>query len=148
MSVADIGAGYGFFTFPATETVGEEGLVYAVEPDQRRAAEISRRAGERRVKNIKVLVTRAEDLGQIPTGGVDVAISISSFHHFEDKRKALDEIGRVVKTGGGAYIRDIRAGRIFKHGSDPAGFRETIQGRFPDAEIQEGSGYLIARIRI
>src|SRR5580700_294669 len=66
MKVADIGAGYGYFAFPAAEMVGEEGLVYAVEPNPRRAEEVSRRADERGVKNIKVLVAGAEDLAGIP----------------------------------------------------------------------------------
>jgi len=60
--VADIGAGYGYFAFPAAEAVGGDGTVYAVEPDPKRAAEISKRVKERGVKNIEVVVAGAEDL--------------------------------------------------------------------------------------
>jgi len=147
MKVADIGAGYGYFAFPAAEIVGGEGMVYAVEPDQKRAEEMSKRAEDRGVKNVKVLVNGAEDLSGIPSGGVDVAISMASFHHFADERRALLELKRVVRPGGLVYVRDMKPGRIFKHGSRSEEFRSAISGQFPGAEFEEGSGYIVARVR-
>jgi ubiquinone/menaquinone biosynthesis C-methylase UbiE len=148
MKVADLGAGYGFFAIPAAELVGEEGIVYAVEPNPKRAREVSRRAEEDGLRNVKVLVTGAEDLHEIPEASVDLAISMSSFHHFGDTQKALAEIGRAVRPGGRVYIRDMKAGRVFKHGSESEGFRRTITKQFPSAEFEEGPGYLVARIRV
>jgi ubiquinone/menaquinone biosynthesis C-methylase UbiE len=148
MSVADIGAGYGFFAFPAAEMVGEGGTVYAVEPNPRRAKEISARADEGGVKNLKVLEARAEDLSEIPAGAIDVAMSMSSFHHFADAGRALLELRRTVRPGGTIYIRDIKAGRLFKHGSESGEFRRVVSGEFPQAEYEEGSGYVVARIRV
>ena len=148
MKVADVGAGYGYFAFPAAEMVGDEGTVYAVEPDPRRADEISRGATERGLKNLKVLVRGAEDIGGISACEVDVAMSISSFHHFADPQRALAELGRMVKPGGLIYIRDIKAGLLFRHGSAGAEFRRVVSRRFQQAEFEEGSGYLVARIRL
>ncbi len=147
MKVADVGAGYGYFAFPAAEIVGAEGMVYAVEPNPKRAEEISKRVEERGVKNIEVIVTGAEDLAGIASGEVDAAISMSSFHHFADAQAALLELRRVVKPGGLVYVRDIKAGRIFKHGSRAEPFRRAISRQFPDAEFEEGSGYLVAKVR-
>ena len=148
MKVADIGAGYGFYAFPASEIVGEEGVVYAVEPNPKRAREISKRAGELGVKNLKVLEAGAEDIGGIPSGEVEVAMSMSSFHHFADQQRALLELRRIVKPGGLIYIRDIKAGRVFKHGSVGEKFREVVSRQSPNAEFDEGSGYLVAKIRL
>ena len=148
MKVADIGAGYGFFAFPAAEIVGKEGLVYAVEPNARRVAEISKRVGERDVKNLKVLEAGVEDIGEIPAGEVDIAMSMSSFHHFTDARRGLVELGRIVRPGGLVYIRDIKAGRIMRHGSRSERFRRAVSQEFPEAEFEEGSGYLVARVRL
>jgi len=148
MRVADIGAGYGFFAFPAAGLVGEEGVVYAVEPDPKRAEEISRRAMERGVKNLKVLEARAEEISGIPTREVDIAMSMSSFHHFADAQEALAELGRIAKPGGLIYIRDMKAGRVFRHGSVGEQFRKVISHRFPQAEFEEGSGFLVARVRV
>jgi len=147
MKVADIGAGYGYFALPAAEIVGEEGMVYAVEPNPKRAEEISRRVEERGIKNIEVLITGAEELAGIPTGGVDVAISMASFHHFADAQTALLELRRIVKPGGLVYVRDIKPGRLLKHGSRSEEFRTAILKQFPAAEFEEGSGYLVAKVR-
>lgn len=148
MRVADVGAGYGFFAFPAAETVGDDGMVYAVEPDPRRAEQIEATARGRGVKNLRVVVAAAEDLSSIPSGEVDVAMSMSSFHHFSDAQRGLSEMGRVVKAGGLVYIRDMKPGRLFKHGSASGEFRRSVLQAFPAAEFEEGPGYLVARVRL
>lgn len=148
MKVADVGAGYGFFAFPAAEMVGDEGIVYAIEPNPKRAREITKRAQETGVKNLRVIVAGAEDLGSIASGEVDAAISISSFHHFVDAQKGLREMQRLVRAGGLVYIRDIKPGRIFKHGTASAEFRRAVLQVFPAAEFEEGSGYVVARVRL
>ena len=112
------------------------------------STEISARVAERRVKNLKVLAAGAEDIGGIPTAAVDIAMSMSSFHHFDDTKRGLLELGRIVRRGGLIYIRDIKAGRVMRHGSRTEGFKGTISKEFPNARFEEGSGYLVARIRL
>jgi ubiquinone/menaquinone biosynthesis C-methylase UbiE len=146
--VVDVGAGYGFFSFPAARVVGDEGFVYAVEPNHGRAAEISREARKEGVKNLRVVETGAEDLSAIATAEVDVVMSMSSLHHFNDAKKGLVEMKRVVKQGGIVYIRDIKSGKVFKHGSRSGEFRRVISETFPNAQFEEGSHYMIARIRL
>ncbi len=146
MTVADVGAGYGFFAFPAAAIVGAGGLVYAVEPDPKRAGEMEERARANGTHNLVVLVRNAEDVPEIGKGSVDVAISMSSFHHFADSGKALAELRRIVKPGGLVYIWDVKAGRVFKHGSELGEFRAAVCRWFPNAEIEEGRGRLVARI--
>ncbi|HUI00315.1 MAG TPA: class I SAM-dependent methyltransferase [Nitrososphaerales archaeon] len=148
MRVADLGAGYGYYSFAAAKLVGPEGKVYAVEPDPKRAAEIRRRAGEAGASNVVVVVAGAEDMGEIPDREVDRAISMASFHHFADPAKALAEVSRVVRPGGEVYIRDLKAGRVFRHGSKSEGFRVVVASAFAQAEFEEGKGYLVARIRL
>ena len=87
-----------------------------------------------------MLVTGGEDLSGIPTGEVDLAMSVSSFHHLADPRKALVELRRVVRPGGRVYVRDMKSGRLFKHGSRSDQFRAAVSGEFPNAEFEEGSG--------
>jgi len=100
MTVADVGAGYGYYAFPAAGIVGSDGMVYAIEPNARRAREISTRAGETGIKNVTVLVSGAEEVKALENGAIDFAISMSSFHHFADAERALEELGRIVKPGG------------------------------------------------
>lgn len=148
MKVADIGAGYGFFAFPAAQVVGEGGLVYAIEPDRKRVAEMTKDVLEEGVKNLKVVEATAEDLRAIATADVDIAMSMASFHHFVDQRKGLLEMKRIVKPGGLVYLRDIKPGRVFKHGSRSDEFRKTVLEELPNAEFKEDPHYIVARSRV
>ncbi len=148
LRIADIGAGYGYYAIAASRIVGRGGLVYAVEPDPDRAKELSKRASKLGVQNVMVLEARAEGLDGIATGEVDAAIAMSSFHHFEDRRRALRELRRIVRRGGSLYIRDLKAGLILKHGSEAREFRSIVSEEFPDAEFEEDSRHVTARIRV
>jgi ubiquinone/menaquinone biosynthesis C-methylase UbiE len=110
----------------------------------RRGGRSSGWAQERELKNVRVLVTGGEDLSGIPTGEVDLAMSVSSFHHLADPRKALVELRRVVRQGGRVYVSDMKPGRVFRHGSRSDQFRAAVSGEFPNAEFEEGLGYIVA----
>lgn len=117
LRVADIGAGKGYFTIPAAMVVGDKGLVYSVEPDKARSETIRNRVTIEGLHNVKVLTTKAEDLGDIASGDVDLAFSVFSAHHFEDKDAVLGEIKRILREGGSFYIWDRIPGLIMKHGT-------------------------------
>ena len=51
-------------------------------------------------------VSKAESL-PLPDDSVDLALSTASFHHWQDKEKALREIKRVLRLGGRFYLGDI-----------------------------------------
>src|SRR5271157_215703 len=66
----------------------------------------SARAAKAGLSNVSFKVGSASDL---PFGDreFDLAISTLSFHHWKDPDKALDEICRVLREGGEAWIYDI-----------------------------------------
>ena len=148
MTVADVGAGYGYFAIPAATIVGQSGLVYAVEPNPDRAKRITQAASEKGIKNIVVTTAPAEQMTEIPSGAVDLAMAISSVHHFTDIEKALTEIRRIVRPGGRVYIRDMKAGRIIRHGSNSQELRRTLGALFPGTSFKEDSRHITAMIRI
>lgn len=117
LRVADLGAGEGYFTIPAAIAVGSAGFVYSVEPDQRRSDRIRARAAKEGLSNLRVLTSRAEDLGDIPSGEVDLAFSAFTLHHFEDRDAALAEVRRVLRDGGTFYVWDRVPGRVFRWGT-------------------------------
>jgi ubiquinone/menaquinone biosynthesis C-methylase UbiE len=51
-------------------------------------------------------VSKAESL-PLPDDSVDLTLSTASFHHWQDKEKALREIKRVLRVGGRFYLGDI-----------------------------------------
>jgi ubiquinone/menaquinone biosynthesis C-methylase UbiE len=145
MRVADVGAGYGYFALPAAAIVGAQGEVLAVEPDPRRADDLAKSAASGGVSNLRVIQSKAEEMAQIPTGTVDLALVMSSFHHMSDGAAALREIRRILKPGGEVYMRELKAGKVFKHGSRREGFERVVGAEFPGARFEETRGFLIAR---
>jgi ubiquinone/menaquinone biosynthesis C-methylase UbiE len=122
--VADLGAGVGYFTMPAAVVVGDSGLVYSVEPDPRRSDKIRARAAAEGLSNVRVLTAKAENIGEVPSGSVDLAFSAFSIHHFEDRSAALAEVRRILREGGAFYLWDRVPGRVFKWGTRP---KELVQ---------------------
>jgi ubiquinone/menaquinone biosynthesis C-methylase UbiE len=76
-------------------------------------------------------VSKAESL-PLPDASVDLVFSTASFHHWQDKEKALCEIKRILRLGGRFFLADIwppmglsRLSRHFQSNS-PARIRETF----------------------
>jgi len=60
MSVADLGAGTGFFSFPIAEAMKGSGRVYATETDPKMADALRRRIGERGAANVSAVRVSGE----------------------------------------------------------------------------------------
>jgi ubiquinone/menaquinone biosynthesis C-methylase UbiE len=142
--LVDLGAGFGFFAFAASAIVGPSGLVYAVEPDPSRCGAMERRAASEGVGNVRVLKTGAEQLGEVPTGSIDLAFSAFTLHHFADKKAALSEIQRVLKTGGSFYAWDRVPGILIRHGSRREDLEELAPG-FAKFEVLSSGRTIKAR---
>ena len=142
--VMDIGAGLGYFTIPAAAIVGGTGIVYAIEPDPARSEKISKRITNEGVKNVSVLTAGAEELGGIPSGCIDLAFSAFSLHHFKDRKAALSEIKRVLRSGGVFYVWDRIPGGIIRHGTR-AEELNTISEGFASFELLDAKRTLRAR---
>jgi len=142
--VADIGAGKGFLTIPTSVIVGKGGLVYSVEPNPKRSRRITERAASEGLKNVCVLTTGAEKLGEIPSDSVDVAFSAFSFHHFKDKAVSLTEIKRILKSGGTFSVWDRVPGTIVRHGTRPVEL-EQFSGSFTKFELLNAQRTVKAR---
>lgn len=106
MTVADVGCGTGVFLkiakqkFPNVRFVG-------LDPDKQALGIAERRLARARLA-VELRNVFAESL---PLAGqsVDVCFSTLAFHHMPDdiKRKAIQEVYRVLKTGGKAVIADF-----------------------------------------
>ncbi len=95
-SVLDIGAGTGRLAAYVAEIVGERGRVAAIDPLPLRVDMARTRA----VTPLEASVGRAEDLSAFCDDSFDVVYLNSVFHWVEDKRRALNEIHRVLRPGG------------------------------------------------
>ena len=143
-NVADVGAGKGYLTKPASIIVGKKGLVYSVEPDSARCRKIRERVASEGIENVRVLTTGAEQLEDIPSDSIDLAFSVFSMHHFNDKQAGLAEIRRTLRNGGKFYVWDRVPGAIMKHGTRPEEL-DGLSGGFARFELLSAGRTVRAR---
>lgn len=103
----DIGAGAGYFSFPAAEIVGEGGLVYAIdiEPEAVRLLNEKREALGKR--NVQVRQSTEKELG-VPPGSGTVALLFTVLHEVDDKAGLLRSILHSLKEGGRLVVVEFR----------------------------------------
>jgi ubiquinone/menaquinone biosynthesis C-methylase UbiE len=94
--ILDIGAGTGHLAAYVQKIVGSSGSIVAVDPLPLRV-EIAQSKAD---GNFEARVGRAEDLSEFAEASFDVVYLNCVFHWIEDKKRALKEIYRVLKTGG------------------------------------------------
>jgi ubiquinone/menaquinone biosynthesis C-methylase UbiE len=107
MHVADVGAGTGLYTMLFARSVGESGLVYAVDISPSFIASIEKRASEYHADNI-VGIVNTERSTELPPGSVDLVFLADTYHHFAYPRSMLHSIHTALKPGGVLAVLDFR----------------------------------------
>lgn len=119
-SVADIGAGSGWFTTRAAKRVGERGKVYAVEINREYIDYINDRAKRENYKNIQT-VLGAEDNPNLPKNAVDAVLILKTYHEIAEPIKVLVNLRRSLKKNALVGIIDKNG-----NGEDHGIAKETI----------------------
>jgi len=103
--IADIGCGWGYYTFLLADLVGSLGKVYSVDLGEKCIQSIQKKAIRLGNKNIEGKVTTAADLGFIDDKSVDFVFANGLLCSMEnDRGLAVGEIIRILKPKGIAYI--------------------------------------------
>jgi len=99
--VLDVGAGTGGIIPHILEAIGPEGSLWAVD-----YAEEMVRVGRMKFQKESRVVFELASVENLPYKDqfFDHVVCFGAFPHFEDKEKALAEMGRVLKTGGTLII--------------------------------------------
>ena len=95
----DIGAGVGFFTFPAARIVGSEGRVIAVDISDEMVAELNLRKASKGDANVEVRRSMEYDVS-VAEGSVDLAFMCAVLHEIENKVRFLGHVVAILKPGG------------------------------------------------
>jgi ubiquinone/menaquinone biosynthesis C-methylase UbiE len=103
--VLDVGCGTGTTLF---RLVGRVKKAWGIDITPGMLREARKKKGKLGMGNVTFLRADAETL-PFPDDFFDVAICRYAFHHFPRPRKALSEIARVVRPGGGFVFNDIIA---------------------------------------
>ncbi len=99
MTFMDIGCGYGFFTIPAAQIVGEKGKVYAVDISASSIGQLKRDAVKRGLKNIQPEIAEAEET-VFCHGCADIVFYNTVLHDFRDPAKVLVNAKTMIKPDG------------------------------------------------
>ncbi len=105
-TVADIGAGTGYFTFPIAKRV-PEGRVYAVDIQKEMLAFIEERIDETGQGNVTPLLGNVTDPG-LPEASVDLAFIVDAYHEFSHPREMGEGLMRALKPGGRLLLIEYR----------------------------------------
>ncbi len=109
MHVVDFGCGRtGHIVFSAAKTVGEKGIVYAVDILKDVLESVRRRSAIEAIHNVETIWG---DIGQkngvaIAPKTVDIAFYVNILFHFSDYSGVLDEGSRLLKDKGRIVVAD------------------------------------------
>ena len=113
-SVADIGAGSGWFTVRAAKRVGDSGFVYAVDINPEAAHYIDDRVRKEGFHNVKTILNQPDD-PMLPPKSVDAVLLLKTYHEVSHPVILLEKLKPALRPGAKIGIID-RNGNGADHG--------------------------------
>jgi ubiquinone/menaquinone biosynthesis C-methylase UbiE len=113
-SVADIGAGSGWFTVRAARRVSASGQVYAVDINPQAIEYIGNRIQKEQLPNVKTIVSKPDD-PLLPANSVDAVLMLKTYHEIAHPITLLKNLHPALRPGAKLGIID-RNGNGADHG--------------------------------
>lgn len=107
-TIADIGAGTGFFSTRFAKKVGKNGLVYASDVDETMVRGIEKRASKEGLTNIRSILGKMDD-PLIPRASADVVFICDTYLFIEDRIKYLTHLKESIKKSGRLAVISFNA---------------------------------------
>jgi ubiquinone/menaquinone biosynthesis C-methylase UbiE len=107
-TVADLGAGSGYFTVRLAKAVGDAGRVYAVDIQQGMLDLLQRAVTKARLSNV-VSVLAAPDDPRLPPESLDLVLMVDVYHELSTPQVTLGHLKRALKPGGRLVLLEYRA---------------------------------------
>ena len=140
-TVADVGAGSGWFTVRAARRVGKDASVYAVEINRDYVRHIQRRAKKEKLPNIRTVLGNADD-PLLPPRSVDAVLLLKTYHEVAKPVALLKKLRAAMRPGARLGIIDkngigtdhgLNADVVIKE-AEQAGFALVAQHDFVKSE--------------
>lgn len=110
-TVADIGAGTGYFSFRVAARV-PKGRVYAVDIQPEMLAKIARRIDASGASNVLPVRGDATD-PNLPEKSIDAVLMVDAYHEFSHPKEMMTAVMRALRPGGRVFLVEYR-------GEDPS----------------------------
>lgn len=106
MTVADIGAGEGYYTVRLAERVGPEGRVLAEDIDRDALARLGSRVEAERLDNVSIKLGTVDD-PMLPPGSFDRIFMVHMYHEVAEPYAFLWRMRPALKPGGAVIVVDV-----------------------------------------
>jgi ubiquinone/menaquinone biosynthesis C-methylase UbiE len=116
-SIADVGAGSGWFTVRAAVRVGPSGLVYAEDINPGAVNYIRNRAAKEKLANVHTILGEESDT-KLPRSSVDAVLILKTYHEFAHPVPLMKRLRASLRPGAKIGIID-RNGSGTDHGLMP-----------------------------
>jgi SAM-dependent methyltransferase len=116
-TVADVGAGSGWFTVRAAARVGATGSVYAEDINPKAIEYITERARKADLNNVHTVLGQVDDT-LLPAGSIDAVLILKTYHEFAHPVPLMTKLKASLRPGAKVGIID-RNGNGTDHGVMP-----------------------------
>jgi predicted methyltransferase len=110
MSVADIGAGTGYFNPHLSRAVGATGVVYAADVESTLVRHMRERATREGTPNVRPLLAAMDD-PRLPAA-VDRILLVDAYHHIDGRVGYFRRLQRRLNPGGRLIVVDWKQGKL------------------------------------
>jgi ubiquinone/menaquinone biosynthesis C-methylase UbiE len=107
-TVADIGAGSGYWTIRLAKSVGPMGKVYASDIQAGMLTLLQQNVARAKIDSV-IPVLGAVDDPKLPAESIDLAIMVDVYHEFSEPQKMLQRIREALKPDGRLVLLEYRA---------------------------------------
>ncbi len=102
--IADIGCGFGYFSFRLAARVGAEGKIFAVDIDTKAIDRVRARKEREKLAQLEPILGESND-PRLP-GDLDSVLIVDTYHEFRDWDRMMQAVLRSLKPGGRLVIID------------------------------------------
>ena len=106
-TVADFGAGSGYYTLKFASAVGETGKVYAADVQPEMIRLLKKRAGEAKLKTIEPVLCTERD-PKLPANSCDLIVMVDVYHELLYPREVAEKLVAALKPGGRLVFVEFR----------------------------------------
>ena len=107
LTVADVGAGSGYFTVRLASRVGTHGRIYANDLQPEMLKMLAARLARDNVRNV-TLIQGLTDHPKLPASSIDLVLMVDVYHEFSEPQKMLRGIRDALKPGGRLVLLEYR----------------------------------------